>query len=330
MAEAPPAESALSPLLHALSMAAGGASAQPAAGDAIDVPAESEPSLLLRALAGDPLRAIVQLLGDADLPCFRLVCRACRDHSSKPEKKCVVDFFRTPALAVFAWERMPGFVLALPTMLFLAVSVGCEEVIEELVDNRQCALSADTCATVAAKGHLGALAWLHSRGCPWTSETCYRAARGGYLEVLRYAHEHGCPWDYWTCDRAAEGGHLEVLRYAHEHGCPWDRLTCRCASAEGHLEVLRYAHEQGCPWDSATCHLAAEGGHLEVLRYAHEHGCSWDSSTCYGAAAGGYLEVLRYAHEHGCPWHWEDCLSVALQKGYAEVAEYLRATQPAA
>jgi hypothetical protein len=285
MAEAPPVDSALSPLLHALSMAAGGASAQLAAGDAIDVPAESEPSLLLHALAGDPLRAIVQLLGDADLPCFRLVCRACRDHSSKPEKKCIVDFFRTPALAVFAWERMPGFVLALPTMLFLAASVGCEDVIEELVDNRQCALSAGACSAAAAKGRLGALAWLHSRGCPW---------------------------DYWTCDRAAEGGHLEVLRYAHEHGCPWDRLTCRLTSARGRLEVLRYAHEHGCPWDSSTCHCAAEGGHLEVLRYAHEHGCPWDNYTCYGAAEGGHLEVLRYAHEHGCPLS-PGALTVALK-----------------
>jgi hypothetical protein len=303
MAEAGPAESALSPLLHALSVAAGGASAQPAAGDAIDVPAESEPSLLLRALAGDPLRAIVQLFGDADLPCFRLVCRACRDHSSKPEKKCIVDFLRTPALAVFAWERMPGFVLALPLMLHLSASVGCEEVLEELVDNRQCGLLADTCAVAAGKGHLGALAWLHSRGCPWDSNTCRRAAYGGHLEVLRYAHEQGCPWDSETCHHAAGGGHLEVLRYAHEHSCPWDSWTC--------------------------CHAAA-GEHLEVLRYAHEHGCAWDWVTCYGAAAGGYLEVLLYAHEHSCPWNWERCLSVALQNGHAKVAEYLHAAQPAA
>jgi hypothetical protein len=110
MAEADPAESTLSPLLQALSVAAGGASAQPAAGDAIaelDVPAESEPSLLLHALVGDPLRAIVKLLGDANLPCFRLVSRDFRDHSSKPEKKCIVDFLRTRALTVYAWERMP-------------------------------------------------------------------------------------------------------------------------------------------------------------------------------------------------------------------------------
>jgi hypothetical protein len=303
MAEARSAESALSPLLYVLTMAAAGASAPPAAGDASDVPAESELSLLLRVLAGDPLRAIVQLLGDADLPCFRLVCTTFRDHSSKPEKKCIVDFLRTRALTAFAWERMPGFVADLPTMVQLGAFVGCVGVLEELVDNRQCALTAEACAAAAGAGHLEALTWLHSRGCPWDSKTCDWAAIGGHLELLRYAHEHGCPWDRWTCYFAAEGGHLEVLRYAHEHGCPWRSDVCR---------------------------LAATGGHLEVLRYAHEHGCPWDSITCLWAAEGGRLEVLRYAHEHGCPWGWDECLEMALQNGHNEVAEYLRAAQPAA
>jgi hypothetical protein len=48
------------------------------------------------------------------------------------------DFLRTRALVVFAWERMPGFVLDLPSMFRLAASVGCVCVLEELVDNRQC------------------------------------------------------------------------------------------------------------------------------------------------------------------------------------------------
>jgi hypothetical protein len=290
----------LSLLLHALTMAAGGASAQPAAGDAcaeLDVPTESEPSLLLNALAGDPLHTILQLIGDANLPCVRLVCRAFRDHSSPAQKKCRVDFFRTRALTVFAWDRMPGFVANLPYMLHLAASVGCEDILEELVDNRQCALTARACAAAAGKGHIGALAWLRSRGCEWDSD---------------------------TCERAAYGGHLEVLRFAHDNGCPWDCGTCYCAAAGGRLEVLRYAHEHGCPWDSATCYGAALWGHLEMLRYAHEHGCPWKIRTCYGATLGGHLEVLRYAHEHGCPLH-PVCLLEAVARGHAEAAEYLRA-----
>mmetsp|Transcript_38717 Transcript_38717/g.95732 ORF Transcript_38717/g.95732 Transcript_38717/m.95732 type:complete len:83 (+) Transcript_38717:134-382(+) len=71
--------------------------------------AESALPLLLCTLAGDLLGAILKLLDDADLPCARLVCRAFRDHSSPALKKCRVDFLRTRALAVFAWERMPNF-----------------------------------------------------------------------------------------------------------------------------------------------------------------------------------------------------------------------------
>jgi hypothetical protein len=295
--------------------------------------AESALPPLLRAIGGDLLRHVVKFVDDADLPCLRLTCKAFRDHSSKPEKKCRVDFLRTRALVTFAWASMPGFVGDLPSMLELAASVGCVGVLAELVDNRQCALTARACAIAAGKGRLDALAWLHSRGCPWDIDTCHAAAHCGHLEVLQYAHEHGCPWDESTCRAAAMEGHLEVLRYAHEHGCPWDESLCRAAAMKGHLEVLRYAHEHGCPWDERTCHLAALKGHVGVLRYAHEHGCPWDVLIYAVAAAGGRLEVLRYAYEHGCPLPLhvlEHCRAEALARGHAEVAEYLRTAQPTA
>ncbi|KAJ1638544.1 hypothetical protein T492DRAFT_858302, partial [Pavlovales sp. CCMP2436] len=143
-------------------------------------------------LTGDPLRAVLILLDDADLPCARLVCRAFREHSSPAQKKCRVDFLRTRTLTVFAWESLPGFVVAHPPpcqaakrMLRLAASIGCVEVLVELVDNRQCPLIDDACAAAAGKGHLRALSWLHYRGCRWFSGTCSIAAKKGHLEVLR-------------------------------------------------------------------------------------------------------------------------------------------------
>ncbi|KAJ1629245.1 hypothetical protein T492DRAFT_873782 [Pavlovales sp. CCMP2436] len=210
---------------------------------------------------------------------------AFRDHSSPALKKCRVDFLRTRVLV---------------TLLYLAASIGCVSVLEELVDNWHCELSVEACAAAARKGHLDALVWLHSRSCAWESDVCGIAALGGHLEVLR-------------------GGHLEVLRYAHEHGCQWDNFTSHHAPSGGHVEVLRYAHEHSCSWDSVTCEYAALEGHLEVLRYAHEHGCPWDSYTCQLAARTGHLELLRYAHEHGCPLNSENCRAVALALGHAEV-----------
>jgi hypothetical protein len=233
--------------------------------------AESALPPLPRALGGDLLRHVVKFVDDADLPCLRLTCKALRDHLSKPEKKCRVDFLRTRALVAFAWASMPGFVRDLQSMFELAASVGCVGVLAELVDKRQCALAACACAAAAGKGRLDALAWLHSRGCPWDIKTCYVAALQGHVEVLRYAHELGCPWDADTCMAAAMRGHLEVLRYAHEHGCPWDIVTCHVAAEGGHLEVLRYAYEHGCPLPWLVLEIcrakALVGGHAEVVEY---------------------------------------------------------------
>ncbi|KAJ1631753.1 hypothetical protein T492DRAFT_869373 [Pavlovales sp. CCMP2436] len=233
---------------------------------------------LLRVLAGDPLRAILKLLGGADLTCARLACRDFRDHSSPAEEAMPRSgFLRTRALVVFAWERMFNFVLDLPMMLLLAASFGYVFALEELVDNRQCALAADACAAAAGKGQLAVLTWLHSRGCSWDRTTCVEAARGGHLEVLRYAHEHGCSWYEETGYWAAAGGHLEVLRYAHEHGCPGDDTVCCMAAVGGHLEVLRYAHEHGyqmgieecveeaCKNDHDTVDIAVMSGAAEPL-----------------------------------------------------------------
>jgi hypothetical protein len=179
---------------------------------------------LLRALAGDPLSAMLKLVDDADLPCARLVCKAFRDHSSPAQEMLREDFLRTRALAVFACERMPGFVIDENadgrSMLSLAASVRCAGVLAELVDNRQCELTAAACEAAAGAGHLDALAWLRSRGCAWDVSTGHYAAVGGHVEVLRYLHGHGCEWDVDTCYSAAAGGHLEVLQYLHEHGCP--------------------------------------------------------------------------------------------------------------
>ncbi|KAJ1631940.1 hypothetical protein T492DRAFT_869129 [Pavlovales sp. CCMP2436] len=294
----------------------------------LEAAAEAALPPLLRALAGDPLRAILKLIGGVDLTCVRLACRDFRDHSS-PAQEAIrrSGFLRTRALVVFAWERMPGFVLDRWLMLRLAASVGCVGALEELVDNRQCELAAGACAAAAETGQLGALTCLHSRGCPWDRDTCRNSAVGGHLEVLQYAHEHGCPWNSFVCVNAAFYGHLE---YAHEHGCPWESDTCYEAATRGHLEVLRYTHEHGCPWDSDICSGAAQGGHLEVVQCLHEHGCPWDSFVCYKGAVGGHLEVLRYAHEHGCPMDVNECGEAAEAGGHAAVLEYLRAEHPEA
>jgi len=117
--------------------------------------------------------------------CTWLACRDFRDHSH-PAREALLrsDFHRTRALAVFAWKRIPAFVLDLWRMLSIAASVGNVGALEELVDNRHCGLTVDACTAAARKGQLGALTWLRSHGCPWSYITCCLAAGRGHLEVL--------------------------------------------------------------------------------------------------------------------------------------------------
>ncbi|KAJ1615705.1 hypothetical protein T492DRAFT_897029, partial [Pavlovales sp. CCMP2436] len=251
-------------------MAEGGPSSERPRG-AVEAAFEAALARLLRTLASDPLRAILKLLVGVDLTCARLACRDFLDHSSPAQEAMPRSgFLRTRTLAMFAWDYIPGFVLDLSRMLRLAASVGCVGVLEKLVDNLQCELTASACAAAAKNGQLGALTWLRSRGCPWDHNSCRNSAAGGHLEVLRYAHEHGCPWNIDTCCYAAGGGHLEVLRYAHEHSCLWDRKICAAAAGEGHLEVLRYALEHGCPIHMSECLEVAElNGHVAVVEYLY-------------------------------------------------------------
>ncbi|KAJ1630467.1 hypothetical protein T492DRAFT_871728 [Pavlovales sp. CCMP2436] len=209
----------------------------PGGGNRPRLVAAAEALPLLHALAGDPLRAILKLLGGADLADFR-------DHSSPAQEMMRRSgFLRTRSLTVFACECMPDLLVAVWRMPLLAASVGCVGALEELVDNRQCELTV--------------LRYANEHGCLWDSSTCYHAAAYGHLEALRQ-----------TCEKAAEGGQLEALRYAHEHGCPWDGHTCWRAAQGGHLEVLRYAHEHGCPFYFKVClSVALEYGHAEVVAY---------------------------------------------------------------
>ena len=183
----------------------------------------AEPQLF--ALVGDMLRAIARLLPDEDRFCMRLACKTLRDHAeraSQPIRR--VAFLRTRALAAYACDALPGFMLVATTrLLALAATVGCVGVLVELMDVRGCAgpdPRGRVCDAAASHGHLEALIWLRGRGFPWNTSVCWSAAGAGHLEVLRYAHEHGCPWNADTCVYAAHGGHLEVLRFARERGCP--------------------------------------------------------------------------------------------------------------
>ena len=49
------------------------------------------------------------------------------------------------------------------------------------------------------------LAWAKDNGCPWEEDTCAAIAAGGHLDVLQWAQKHDCPWDEATCTQLGAG-----------------------------------------------------------------------------------------------------------------------------
>lgn len=298
-------------------------------------------SLILRMLSVDTIQRVAVLLAAEDLLCFRLACRAFKAHSNslaRPRRRRS-PFFRTLALAEYAWQWLPHFREGSAAPLVLAARISGNLAVLDFLYSRGCAPDAIMCRVAASSGQVHVLRWARERGCLWDARTCALAAAGGHLEVLRFAHANGCAWGTGTSLHAAAGGHLEVLRWACEHGCPWDVSACPHAAAGGHLEVLRWAFANSWPmsWPDtvsqaarrgqlhvltwaqtvgsapgpSTCHLAAAGGHLDVLRWARERGCPWGPTTCYFAAAAGHLHVLRWCVESGCEWCVPACAAAA-------------------
>jgi hypothetical protein len=68
---------------------------------------------------------------------MRLACRTLHDHAEPTGRLSRVGFLRTRALAVYAYDELPGFVLAdKAQMLALAAGVGCAAVLAELYNNQ--------------------------------------------------------------------------------------------------------------------------------------------------------------------------------------------------
>ena len=127
---------------------------------------------LLFALGGDLLRAIARLLPDEDRFRARLACKTLRDHAEPAARASIgrVAFLRTRALAAYACDALPGFMLVNATeMLVLAATVGCAGVLAELMDVRGCTghdPRGRVCYAATSHGRLEALCWLRERGCP--------------------------------------------------------------------------------------------------------------------------------------------------------------------
>ena len=79
----------------------------------------------------------------------------------------------------------------------------------------------------------------------------------------------------------------------------------------------------GAPWDEKVCKQAAFSGHLDVLKWARANGAPWDEYVCMYAAMNGHLDVLIWARANGAPWDEMECYSLATQRGYPQIVNYI-------
>mmetsp|Transcript_3036 Transcript_3036/g.7709 ORF Transcript_3036/g.7709 Transcript_3036/m.7709 type:complete len:315 (+) Transcript_3036:190-1134(+) len=250
----------------------------------------------------DAVALVTRHVGDDDVLCFALTCRAFLRALRRGKRWRSGSLLQTqrgaavltPTRLAWALESFGGAVDPSGTRLCaLAAGRGALDTLRALHLCQEPWGNALECA--AGGGHLEVALWLIDQGCLFSERVCAAAAWRGHLGVLRLARDRGCPWDAETCACAAHGGHLEVLQWARAHGCPWDRETCRQAAAGGHLAVLAWARQSGCPWGMDTPLSAALEGHLSVLQWALAHRCAWDSFQCRLAAqAGGHVHVVRW------------------------------------
>ncbi|PNH04225.1 Ankyrin repeat domain-containing protein, partial [Tetrabaena socialis] len=170
-------------------------------------------------------------------------------------------------------------------------------------------MAKETVRTVAADGHLPAVAWLVERlgvGAALTTHVFAAAAGAGSMELLRWLRARGCPWDATAFAAAAAGGSEEQLEWLLEQGClmgddgePYVR-----AARPGDLAIPRCLRRLGCPWGPkgstftrAVALLTNDAYHFgehaqRMLSWLLDQGCPVDWNAAEAAAKDGDDEGL--------------------------------------
>lgn len=219
-------------------------------------------------------------------------------------------------------------------------------------------VSTEVVATLAANGHLEALAWLFDNhdNVYWGGDEMHFAVVNNRLDVAKWLQVHTMPptEDALLLDEAARHGDLEMMRWlrakrgenvsydgamrAVNNGfldaVKWlcqtfDFLEPRdlCmdkAAGNGHLEMIKWLHPQSAWCTCQAMNRAARNGHLQVVKWLHEHrreGCSTDAMDY--AAANGHLEVVQWLHVNRSEGCTEFAMDNAAKNGFLAVVEWL-------
>lgn len=112
------------------------------------------------------------------------------------------------------------------------------------------------------------------KNCSNTPQLMATVASKGNLKMLKYMHSVGCYADYVADINAASNGHVDVLDWLnrnHEYGCSKEAMVH--AAKSGQFNAVKWLQQnvRKCFKISVTeIEAAAENGHFEVVKWMYK------------------------------------------------------------
>ena len=131
--------------------------------------------------------------------------------------------------------------------------------------------------SLAEKGDLQGLQYLHSIGAVFREVHVGRAAASGHLAVVQFFHTvcavelSHTPFTFYAMDWAAENDQMAVMQYLHTIGAPYTDNGMELASYNGHLAIVQFLHSIGAACTLRAINMAAWNGHSAVVQFLKEN-----------------------------------------------------------
>jgi hypothetical protein len=195
-----------------------------------------------------------------------------------------------------------------PTVGRGAAELDTADLLQWLLDEKQCEQADDIVNYAAAAETTEVLQFLKARGSVFTADTCMAATRSyNAVHILQYLRSEGCGWDTGTSYCAAYIGDLPLLQWLREQGCPWDSSSIEHAALKEHMHIINWAHDNGCHCDfRCVSECAASSGSMQVLLWVKANSAAAAVAACTpaalsiplnAAAANGHLDTAKVRHQ---------------------------------
>lgn len=236
-------------------------------------------------------------------------------HSVKREvcsADAIIKAAKNGHLEVLEWLHLNNLFKCTKAAIEGAAESGHLEVVKWLHQVQHERGSAQILRGAVNSGNLELVEWVyenvhlkcHRNDHPYLDTTT--VARRGHLDLLKWLHEH-FPDSISGCDdlldAAAANGHMDVIEWLHKQGQTGYSESAPCSAARnGDLPLLKWLHaksSRGIVNRPFVMDWAASKGYLEIVRWLHgvyPEGYTNDSMNF--AATAGHLDIFLFLLEH--------------------------------